>query len=98
TRHRHSFPTRRSSDLKQGNLAFSIFQDIMGGQHQFKLGVDYQDLKSVSDFHYPQNKVFYVADFDPKNRANPVFTAGDIRQDFIRSEEHTSELQSLTNL
>src|SRR5262249_23584681 len=48
-----------------------------------KLGVDYQDLKSVSDFHYPQNKVFYVADFDPKNRANPVFTAGDIRQDFI---------------
>jgi hypothetical protein len=68
---------------KQGNLAFSIFQDLGGSQHQFKLGVDYQDLKSVSDFHYPQNQVFYVADFDPKNRANPVFAVGDIRQDFI---------------
>jgi len=68
---------------KQANLAFSIFQDLGGSQHQFKLGVDYQDLKSISSFDYPTDTLYYVADFDPKNRANPVFTVGDIRQNFI---------------
>src|SRR5215471_5080828 len=68
---------------KQGNLAFSIFQDLGGSQHQFKLGVDYQDLKSVADFRYPQNQVFYVANFNPADRANPSFAVGDVRQDFI---------------
>jgi carboxypeptidase family protein len=68
---------------KQANLAFSIFQDLGGSTHQFKLGVDYQDLKSVADFRYPTNTLYYVADFDPANRANPVFQVGDIRQNFI---------------
>lgn len=68
---------------KQANLAFSLYQDLFGSQHQFKVGADYQDLKSVADFHYPTNTLYYVSDYDPTKRANPVFVAGDIRQDFI---------------
>ena len=68
---------------KQANLAFSVFQDLFGSTHQFKFGVDYQDLKSIADFRYPTNTLYYVSDFDPANRANPVFAVGDIRQDFI---------------
>ncbi|HEY6930738.1 MAG TPA: TonB-dependent receptor [Thermoanaerobaculia bacterium] len=68
---------------KQANLAFSIFQDIGGSTHQIKLGVDYQDLKSIANFDYPTDTLYYVADFDPANRANPVFQVGDIRQNFI---------------
>ena len=68
---------------KQANLAFSIYQDVLGSQHQFKLGVDYQDLKSIANYDYPTDTLYYVSDFNPANRANPVFAVGDIRQNFI---------------
>lgn len=68
---------------KQANLAFSLYEEIFGGSHQFKVGADYQDLKSVADFHYPANTVFFVSDFDPANRDHPVFQVGDIRLNYI---------------
>jgi hypothetical protein len=68
---------------KQANLALSVFQDLFGSSHQFKLGVDYQDLKSIANYDYPTDTLYYVSDFNPANRANPVFAVGDIRQNFI---------------
>lgn len=68
---------------KQANLAFSLYEEIFGGSHQFKVGADYQDLKSKADFHYPQNTLYLVSDYDPANRANPVFQTGDLRLNFI---------------
>jgi hypothetical protein len=72
-----------SRPRKQANLAFSLYQEIFGGQHQFKVGADYQDLKSIADFQYPTNTEYIVADYDPANRAHPVFVPGDIRLNFI---------------
>ena len=34
-------------------------------------------------FDYPTDTLYYVSDFNPANRANPVFAVGDIRQNFI---------------
>jgi hypothetical protein len=74
---------------KQANLAFNLYQPLFGNSHQFKAGIDYQDLKSVSSFIYPNNQLFNVTDFDPVSR-QPTLTPGDQRLDFTTPAQSVS--------
>lgn len=76
---------------KQANLAINIYQELFGSSHQFKAGVDYQDLKSVASFAYPTNQVYYVADFDPTKGANQTFVRGDELQKFTDPQPSVSK-------
>jgi hypothetical protein len=60
----------------QANAAFNYYATILGHSHNFKVGVDYQDIKSVSSFFYPQNQIFVVTDFDPLTH-QPILSPGD---------------------
>lgn len=45
-----------------------------GGTHAVKFGVDWQDMTSTNFFRFPQNKVFYVENFNPVTRTyTPLF-------------------------
>ncbi len=74
---------------KQANLAFNLYQQLFGNSHQFKAGLDYQDLKSIALFTYPNNEVFYVTDFDPVTR-QMTLNPGDERDTFINPAESVS--------
>jgi hypothetical protein len=52
----------------QANLAVSIYNQIAGHAHNFKVGVDYQKIRSESSFTYPGNQIFFVSGFDPATR------------------------------
>lgn len=67
---------------KQANLAANMYTQLFGSAHNFKGGVDYQDLESVASFQYPGNQLFIVSDFNPVTR-QPTLSPGDQRLDFI---------------
>ena len=52
----------------QANLAVNLYQQLFGHAHQFKVGVDYQKIKSDSSFTYPGNQSFFVSGFDAATR------------------------------
>jgi hypothetical protein len=52
----------------QANLAVSLYQQLLGHSHQFKVGVDYQKIKSESSYTYPGNQSFFVSGFDAATR------------------------------
>ncbi len=52
----------------QANLALNFYKQLGGFNHNFKVGVDYQYLKSESSFAYPSNAVYYDDTFDPNTR------------------------------
>src|SRR5205085_10364715 len=82
--HLHSFPTRRSSDLDAGSA------------------------DPCPPFREPMNAVSHALDFGDLRRVTPIdpmFGGGRGKpvdrhyiERFLRSEEHTSELQSQSNL
>src|SRR5690606_41831145 len=78
----HSFPTRRSSDLK-----LSSFTDLISCKHQREYLMDLwiEEIKK-NDFEYLRGQKVVL-------KANPQ-----IPEAIYRSEEHTSELQSRENL
>jgi hypothetical protein len=66
----------------QANAAINYFTTIAGHTHNFKMGVDYQDIKSVNDYTTPGNQLFVVTDYDPVTR-QPILQPGDLRYDFL---------------
>src|SRR5690606_41325871 len=97
-RHRalHSFPTRRSSDLSYGRLPGPTRGDVM--------------TESTSGYNHPENESLPSRDYErqiallsAKNErlAEALRAARDQIVELkkqLRSEEHTSELQSRENL
>jgi hypothetical protein len=74
---------------KQANLAVNVYSQIFGRSHNFKAGVDYQDIESFASFTYPSNESFFVTDFDPVAR-QPILSPGDIWNDFTDPEPSIS--------
>ena len=64
----------------QANLAGSLYHELFGRPAQFKVGVDYQILRSQASFIYPTNQEFIVAQYDP--------TLGPNNQQFQVGDEH----------
>lgn len=52
----------------QANVAANYFAQLFGGSHNFKVGVDYQDLDSQNLFAYPDNAVYSDEYFNPNTR------------------------------
>src|SRR5690606_40498435 len=94
----HTFPTRRSSDLV---LGLYLAPKASKGFNTFK----YKYLKSNKDIVQTQNiyrqindnDFIYVSSFNPKSRRGNNFTLEHFEGNKLRSEEHTSELQSREN-
>ena len=74
---------------EQANLAVNFYQQLFGNSHQFKGGVDYQNLESVASFIYPNNQEFVVTDFNAVTR-QPTLSPGDLRLDFIDPQQSVS--------
>src|SRR5262249_58322288 len=96
TRASHSFPTRRSSDLTKDNpdlIWDAKSHDVLAGADIVARGVDRVDLASVIDRVAAVNGFKRLAARAPQ--AVRILPDDKLHH---RSEEHTSELQSLTNL
>ncbi|KAA0255312.1 MAG: TonB-dependent receptor [Acidobacteria bacterium] len=52
----------------QANLAVNYYQQLFGGSHNFKAGLDYQRLESTASYAYPGQAVYYDDFFDPATR------------------------------
>jgi outer membrane receptor protein involved in Fe transport len=52
----------------QANVAVNIYNQLFGRSHQFKVGVDYQKIKSDSGYTYPGNQSFFVSGFNAATR------------------------------
>lgn len=52
----------------QMTAALSYFTDFGGNSHQFKFGVDWQDMASTAAFRYPNDQLFIDQSFNPANR------------------------------
>ncbi|MGH9367984.1 MAG: hypothetical protein ACRD3M_09965, partial [Thermoanaerobaculia bacterium] len=61
----------------QANLSASVYHELFGNAAQFKAGVDYQILKSLASFTYPNNEIFFVQNFNPALGQNQDFQVGD---------------------
>jgi hypothetical protein len=62
----------------QANLATSVYHEVMGKSAQFKVGVDYQLVRSENSFTYPNNEIYIVDSFNPvEGQANQTFHVGD---------------------
>src|SRR5207248_10894452 len=87
-RHLHSFPTRRSSDLRAGIDALGVFEDfaltVRLVERKIFSFLDFTDFESTTRTLVEQIDELAVDFID---FATPV-------RDVHRSEEHTSELQS----
>ena len=66
----------------QANAAVNYFATIAGHSHNFKMGLDYQDIKSVNDYTTPGNQLFIVSDYDPVTR-QPLLQVGDVKEQFL---------------
>jgi hypothetical protein len=68
----------------QANGALNLYTTLFGHSHQFKVGVDYQDIESVSSYHYPNGESFILVGgtFDPVTQT-PSFQPGDLH--FVQS-------------
>src|SRR5690606_42160255 len=82
----HSFPTRRSSDLAGEDLGFVA---VLGQQGDGLVGRPGPDVVERGGDHC------CTATFVPPP---PAFAAARTARTMLRSEEHTSELQSRENL
>src|SRR3546814_7982622 len=89
----HSFPSRRSSDLgDDGRLNFKkgeTFSKIFKGLHDL-------ELKYGDTGVFVRGKYWY--DFELKDESRPFKDISDSNRKEGRSEEHTSELQSLMRI
>jgi len=72
---------------KQAVAAASYYTAIGGNSHNFKAGVDWQDLKSSNLFRFPSDQLFFDNAFDYKTRQFEPF----IRQDYVPAEPSTSD-------
>src|SRR5262245_48421455 len=94
-RHLHSFPTRRSSDLG----AYSVpFNNIAGSTSLVRAQIPALSLPLAPFVASGTTPLPTVAGFDPDRR--DIYTeqwTANVQQE-LRSEEHTSELQSLRHL
>src|SRR5262249_61450840 len=92
----HSFPTRRSSDLDYPNM----YADMSAGSGLNALLRDEDHARAF--LKRQQNKLLYGSDCNDRDGAGEKCSGSQqiaaIRRLAPRSEEHTSELQSLTNL
>jgi hypothetical protein len=52
----------------QANLSVNMYNQLFGHSHNFKVGVDYQKIKSESSFIYPGNQIFFVNGFNAATR------------------------------
>lgn len=52
----------------QANLAMNLYQQFGSSNHNFKAGIDFQDLSSDAQFAYPDNTVYYDYAFDAATR------------------------------
>src|SRR5262249_61920560 len=89
----HSFPTRRSSDLaglQAGDKITAINGAPVTGWHQFRRII--QEGREVA-LTVQRGQGTLKINSSPEKQQNDSYWLG-----FSRSEEHTSELQSLTNL
>jgi hypothetical protein len=75
---------------KQANLAGNLYTQLFGDSHQFKVGVDYQDLESVASYIYPNNESFFVTGFDASART-PILSPGDF---WLRFTEPASSVST----
>ena len=73
----------------QANGAINYFATIAGHTHNFKVGVDYQDIKSENNYTTPGNQLFIVSDYDPIAR-QPILQVGDLRYDFLPPQASVS--------
>src|SRR5690606_40375301 len=91
----HSFPTRRSSDLpaEQWNLSVVDAPETAVSETRAEAGLPSTELASTSETS--ESEVAQTPVVDP----NYAFSATrGLEQVILRSEEHTSELQSRENL
>src|SRR5262249_61295126 len=82
----HPFPTRRSSDLEGAKKNFSA--------RKYELQTRLADTDVIPDVRSGVNSLLNGG----QSLLDKVLDNGIGRRERIRSEEHTSELQSLTNL
>src|SRR5262249_62185954 len=89
-RHLHSFPTRRSSDLFRGYLQFTAAEGMGFWPAAILLSLIFAavHLRNPGEGWRGTPDLFLIA----------LFFCLTLRRTGDRSEEHTSELQSLTNL
>lgn len=71
---------------RQGTAAVSMFSTLFGAQHNFKVGFDWQNLKSNNLFKYPNDQLFIDASFNPVTRTSVPLE----RRDYV-SGPSTSE-------
>ncbi|HSB64004.1 MAG TPA: TonB-dependent receptor [Thermoanaerobaculia bacterium] len=58
----------------QANIALNFYKQLGGHNHNFKLGVDYQYLKSQASYAYPDNAVYYDETFNHVTREfTPIY-------------------------
>src|SRR5690606_41386381 len=97
-RHRHSFPTRRSSDLAFIARMAEAYAQLHDPKKRQRCRALLKDLKDMPEA---------VVDYRHRLRAQGIATEGfrglgaaesQAPKTFGRSEEHTSELQSRENL
>lgn len=60
----------------QGNLALNYFTTLGGHSHDFKVGVDYQNIQSENFYFYENNELFVVNQFDAATHS-PILQPGD---------------------
>jgi hypothetical protein len=60
----------------QANLAANYFTTIGGHSHDFKVGVDYQNIQSENFYFYPNNQLYVVNQFDAATNS-PILQPGD---------------------
>src|SRR5690606_40421847 len=93
-RHLHSFPTRRSSDLGPetrggtANCAVTISDEAINSPV-------FSKANTLIAMNLPSLDKFYLKVLD---NGNIIFNSSLIKDKELRSEEHTSELQSRENL
>jgi hypothetical protein len=73
----------------QANAAFNYYTTLGERSHNFKVGVDYQDIESTNAFAYPNDELFVVTDFDPVTKT-PILAPGDQWFQYLPLEPSTS--------
>jgi hypothetical protein len=74
---------------KQANLDFNLNTRLFRNSHNFKVGMEYQELESVTSLMYPNNESFFVTDYDPTTR-QPILSRGDFHLVFTEPQTSVS--------
>src|SRR5690606_42075775 len=88
-RHLHSFPTRRSSDLTPDGFSGGIYPD--------QIEIDFKDIGQPDEYTTVTGRKRRIFTLSLQQLAEASFYCCP-DEIFLRSEEHTSELQSRENL